>query len=64
MEPGDIVEVVNGKGDENFIEGKAKLIRPSEIDNDGLNLFYEWWVIEFLDEPGQHYDRIIGSISS
>lgn len=60
MKRGDIVEVSNETlGGKAIIEGTAKLIKPSDIGNDGLNHGYECWQVEFTDQPGEYFDRII-----
>ncbi len=60
MKAGDIAEIGNKTlGGNDFIEGMAKLIKPSEIGNDGLNDGYEFWVVEFTDQAGEYFDRII-----
>ena len=57
---GELVEIANlsiaGKP---IIEGTAKLIKPSEVGNDGLNPGYEYWQVEFTDQIGEYFDRII-----
>jgi hypothetical protein len=55
MHAGDIVTIDNG----GEIEGRAKLIVHSDIDNGGLNDGYEWWLVEFQDEKGEYFDRIV-----
>lgn len=60
MKAGDIVEVKNTTiGGKPIIEGNAKLIKPSDIGNDGLNEGYEYWQVEFTDSKGEYFDRIV-----
>jgi hypothetical protein len=60
MKPGDIVEIHNATlGGKEIIEGKARLIKPSDIGNDGLNEGWEYWQVEFTDQPGEYFDRVI-----
>ena len=56
MKTGDIVEIKNQTiGGVDIIEGKARLIKP--IGNDGLNLGFEHWVVEFTDQKGEYFNR-------
>lgn len=60
MKAGDIVSIYNKTiGGEDILEGEAKLIKPSDIDNGGLNDGFELWQIEFTDQLGEYFDRII-----
>ena len=59
MKRGDIVEIVNGSGRSRFVEGQARLIKPSDIGNEGLNEGWEYWQVEFIDEPGEYFDRVV-----
>jgi hypothetical protein len=60
MEKGEIVTVYNSTiGGEEIIEGRAKLIKPSDIDNTGLNEGWERWLVEFIDQPKEYFDRVI-----
>lgn len=60
MKPGDMTDIYNqtieGK---DILEGQAKLIKPSDIGNDGLNNGYEYWQVEFVDQRGEYFDRVI-----
>ncbi len=57
---GDIVLIRNHtiRGNE-IDEGLAYLIKPSDIGNDGLTDGYEFWQVEFTDQPGEYFDRVI-----
>jgi len=60
MKAGDMVEIHNTTlGGRQELEGKAKLIKPSDIGNDGLEDGYEYWQVEFTDEEGEYFDRVI-----
>jgi hypothetical protein len=60
MKKGDLVEIYNTTiGGKQVTEGTAKLIRPSDIGNEGLNDGYEFWQVEFTDQKGEYFDRII-----
>ncbi len=60
MAQGKIIEIYNTTiGGKKIIEGKAKLIKPSDIGNDGLNPGYEFWQVEFTDQLGEYFDRVI-----
>ena len=60
MIAGDIVEITNGTiGGRALIEGTAKLVKPSDIGNEGLNDGWEYWQVEFTDQKGELFDRII-----
>ena len=48
-------------GGKQLLEGTAKLIKPSDIGNDGLNEGFEFWQVEFTDEKGVYFDRIVSS---
>ncbi len=60
MIKGDVViiwnETLRGK---QIVEGKARLIKPSDIGNDGLNPGYEYWQVEFTDQKGEYFDRVV-----
>ena len=60
MKAGSLVDIHNATiGGKAIIEGRAKLIKPSDIGNDGLNDGYEYWLVEFTDQKGEYFDRII-----
>jgi len=61
VKAGDIAEINNGTQDNGkpYIEGRAKLIRPSDIGDEGLADGYEFWVVEFTDQLGEYFDRIV-----
>ena len=60
MKPGDLVSISNTTiGGKPIIEGKAKLIRPSDIGNEGLEDGYKYWLVEFTNEQGEYFDRIV-----
>lgn len=55
LRKGMIVTVMNKTLDGRaFVEGKARLIRPSK-----LRYVEDRWEVEFLGEPGVRYDRHI-----
>ena len=61
MKRGDKVKIYNATaGGKQILEGVAKLIEPSEIGNEGLNPGFEYWQVEFIDQTGVFFDRIIG----
>lgn len=60
MKRGDKVTISNATfGGKTIVEGTAKLIKPSDIGNDGLNPGYEYWQVEFTDQKGEYFDRVI-----
>ena len=60
MKAGDIVEVKNQTiGGRDLIEGEAKLIKPSSIGDSGLNEGWEYWLVDFTDQKGEYFDRVI-----
>ena len=63
MKQGAIVTIYNRTiGGEEIIEGEAKLIKPSDIGNAGLNDGWEYWQVEFIDQPGDYFDRVVQAI--
>ena len=60
MKPGDIVTIYNESiGGKQILEGQAKLIKPSDMGNDGLSDGYEYWLVEFTDQKGEYFDRVV-----
>jgi len=60
MKAGDITKIYNTTlGGKQVLEGEAKLVKPSDIGNDGLEDGYEYWQVEFTDERGEYFDRVI-----
>ena len=60
MKAGDLVEIKNQTiGGKDIIEGRAKLIKPSGIGNRGLTDKFEYWLVEFTDQKGEYFDRVV-----
>jgi len=60
MKAGDITKIYNTTlGGKQVVEGEAKLIKPSDLGNDGLSPGYECWLLEFTDQKGEYFDRVI-----
>ena len=61
MNRGDIVTIYNTTlgGKQIIVEGRAKLIKPSDIGNDGLNKGWEYWQVEFTEQKDEYFDRIV-----
>ncbi len=58
MKAGDIVVIYNtSPSGMPRIEGKAKLIR--HYDDIVLSDGFEQWQVEFIDEPGETYQRTV-----
>jgi hypothetical protein len=55
LKKGDIVEVYEDPITREKLEGKARLHEFHFTTNDGL----EYWEIEFLNEPGQCFQRLL-----
>ena len=52
MDAGEYRDIWNSRPSGELVhEGKARLIRPAN----GLG----WWVVEFVDELGQEYERFV-----
>ena len=49
-----IVRVYQNPHSDEDLEGTAKLIKKMDLDDDGD---LEWWVVEFIEEPGSQYSR-------
>lgn len=61
MKAGDIVTIYNSTiSGKEVIEGKAKLVKPSDMGNEGLEKGWEYWQVEFTDQLGEYFDRIVG----
>jgi hypothetical protein len=60
MKKGDLVNIYTTTfGGKQILEGHAKLVKPSNISNEGLSNGYEYWLVEFTDQKGEYFDRVV-----
>jgi len=61
MEVGQVIGVYQDARTKQRFEGDARLVELLVI-NSSREECYEYWLVEFLDEPGVTFPRLIGGI--